>query len=58
MISWSRFLEKVIDEFKNKGYTFNRIAEMNIITIAKKLDMSYNFYIKHNMHEVERKIKL
>ena len=37
----------------NKRYEFNRIAEMNSITIAKKLDMSYDFYIKHNMHAVE-----
>ena len=55
MISWSNFLEKVIDDFKNKGYTFNDIAEMNIITVANKLDMSYN-YTKHNMHAVEWKI--
>ena len=40
MISWSTFLEKVIDDFKNNGYTFNHIAELNIITIANKLDFS------------------
>ena len=54
MVSWSNFLKKVIDDFKNKGYTFNHIAEMHIETIANKLDMSYNFFIKHNMHAVER----
>ena len=53
MISWSNFLEKVIDDFKNQGYNFKYIAEMNIITIANKLDMSYDFYIKHNTHAVE-----
>ena len=37
------FLEKVIDDFKNKGYKFNHIEEMNIITIANKIDMSYFF---------------
>ena len=50
MISWLNFLEKVIDDFKNKGYAFNHIAEMKIITISNELDMSYDFYIKHNMH--------
>ena len=30
---------------------------MNNITIANKLDMSYDFYIKHNMHAVEWKLK-
>ena len=34
-------------------YSFNHLAEMQIITIANKLDMSYDFYIKHNMHAVE-----
>ena len=56
MISWSTFMEKVIDDFKNNGYTFNHIAELNIITIANKLDFSYDFHIKHNMHAVEWKI--
>ena len=55
-ISWKNFLEEVIDDFKDKGYTLNHIAEMHIITIANKLDMSYDFYIKHNMHAVEWKL--
>ena len=42
-IPWSNFLEKVISDLKGKGYNFNHIAEMNIITIANKLDMSYDF---------------
>ena len=29
---------------------------MNNITIAKKMDMSYDFYIKHKMHAFEWKI--
>ena len=29
---------------------------MNIITIANKLDMSYDFYITDNMHAVEWKL--
>ena len=52
------FLENVFNDFKDKGYKFNHIAEMNIITIASKLDMSYDFYIKHNVHAVERKLIL
>ena len=55
MIPWKNFLEEVIDDFNDKGYTFNHIAEMHIITIAHKMDMSYDFYIKHNMHAVEWK---
>ena len=44
-----KLLENVINDFKNKGYNFNHIAEMNFITIANKGDMSYDFFIKHNM---------
>ena len=29
---------------------------MHIITIANKVDMSYDFYIKHNMCALERKL--
>ena len=29
---------------------------MNIITIANKLDISYDFYIRRNMHAVEWKL--
>ena len=56
MISLSYFLEKVIDDFKSKGYTFNHRAEMNITKIANKLDMAYDFNTKHNMHAVEWKL--
>ena len=30
---------------------------MNIITLANKLDMSHDLYMKHNMHAVEWKLK-
>ena len=53
MIAWSNFLEMVINAFKNKGYTFNHIADMNNINIAYKLDMSYEYYLKHTLHAVE-----
>ena len=56
MISWEIFLIKIIDDFKNEGYNFNHIEEKKIITIATKLGMSYDFYIKNNMHAVEWKL--
>ena len=56
MIFWKNFLEKVIDGCKNKRYIFNHIAEMHVITIANKMDMSYDFYIKHNMCALEWKL--
>ena len=49
MTFWKHFLMKVINDFKDKGYNFSHIAEMHIITIANKMDMSYDFYIKHIM---------
>ena len=55
MISWKNFLLKVVDNIKDKGYNFNHIEEMNIITIANKMDMSYDFYIKLNMCALEWK---
>ena len=56
MSFWQNFSEKVSDDFKNKGYKFNLFEEMNIITITNKMDMTYDFYIKHNMHAVEWKL--
>ena len=48
----------MVDDFENKGYTFGHIAEMHTIPIGTKLDFSYNFYIKKNMHAVEKKLKM
>ena len=56
MVSWSKFLEKVVSDFKDKGHTFNDLAEMTIITLANKMDISYDFYMRHNMHAVEWKL--
>ena len=47
------FLKRITSDFKDKGYTFNQKAEMQIITIANKLDISYNFYTIHNMHAID-----
>ena len=49
MNPWKNFLKKVIDDFKDKGYNFNHIAEMHVTTTANKMDMSHDFYIKHKM---------
>ena len=49
-------LMKVIVNFKDKGYIFSHTAEMDIITNAKKMDLSYDFYIKHNKCALERKL--
>ena len=56
MMPWKIFLEKMIDDFKDKEYNFNQIAEMHIIKIAKKMDISYDFNIKHNMCALEKKL--
>ena len=37
-----KHLENVIDDFKDKGYNFNHIEEMNIVTISNKTDMTYD----------------
>ena len=56
MISWKKLLMNVIDDFKDKGYNFTQLAQMHIITIANKRDMSSDFSIKHNMCALEWKI--
>ena len=56
MISWKCFLEKVIEDFKDKGYNFNHIPDMHIMTIANKRNMSYEVYLKHNMGAIEWRI--
>ena len=43
-VSWSNYIREVIE-----GCDFSHIAEMNIITLAHKRDMTYDFYLKHNM---------
>ena len=57
MVSWKNSSEKAIDDFRNKGYNFKHIEEMNITTIANKMDMSYDFYDKHILHAVTMEIK-
>ena len=50
-----KLLENVINGFQNQGYNINHIAEINIITISNKLEMSYEFYITHIMCALEWK---
>ena len=42
-ISWSNNLREIVDNLKEEGYDFNYIAEMDIITLAHKRDMTYDF---------------
>ena len=55
-ISWSNYLEEATDNSKTEGYDFSHIAEVDIITLAHKRDMTYDFYLKHNMPAFERKL--
>ena len=49
-LSWSNYIRDMIE-----GYDFSHIAEMNIITLAHKRDMTYDHYLKHNMPAFEWK---
>ena len=55
-ISWSNYLRGIISNLKEEGYDFSHIAEMDIITLAKTRDMTYDFYLKHNMSAFEWKL--
>ena len=55
-ISWSNYLREAIDSLKEEGYVFNQIAEMDILTLAHKRDMTYDFYLKTNMPAFEWKL--
>ena len=55
-VSWSNCWREVINNLKEEGYDFNYTAEMGIITLAHKRDMTYDFYLKHNMPAFELKL--
>ena len=55
-ISWSNCLRDAINNSKEEGYNFDHIAEMDIITLGHKRDMTYDFYNKHNMSAFEWKL--
>ena len=50
-ISWSNYIREAIE-----GCDFSHIAEMDIIILARKRDMTYDFYLKHNMSAFEWKL--
>ena len=39
-ISWSNYLREAVNDVKEEGCHFNHIAEMDILTIAQKRDMT------------------
>ena len=50
-VSWSNYIKETIE-----GCDFSHIAEMDIITLAHKRDMTYDFYLKHNISGFEWKL--
>ena len=50
-VSWSNYIREAIE-----GCDFSHIAEMDIITLAHKRDMTYDFDLKHNMSAFEWKM--
>ena len=48
-ISWSNYIREAIEGRSH-------IDEMDIITLAHKRDMTYDFYLKHNMSAFEWKL--
>ena len=55
-ISLSNYLRDVINNLKEEGFDFSHKAEMKIITPAHKCDMTYDFYMKHNITAFEWKL--
>ena len=53
MVSWKIFRETAIFNFKKKGFNFTHVPQMNIIIVANKLEMTHDYYMKHNMQKVE-----
>ena len=50
-ISLSNYIRETIE-----GCDFSHTAEMDIITLAHKRDMTYDFYMKHNKSALEWRI--
>ena len=50
------FVENAVNNLKNEGFDFSHISQMNIIIVCNKMDMTYDFYMNHNMPAVEWKI--
>ena len=56
ILSWSNYLRDAINNLKEEGYDCKYITEMDNITLAHISDMTYDFYLKHNMPAVEWKL--
>ena len=51
-------LNDAANDNNNQGHTFHRIDEFSIITIADKMNKTYDFYIKHNTCAFELKLNM
>ena len=56
MVSRKIFVETVINNSKNGGFDFSHISQMNNTIISNKMDMTYDFYTKQNIHMIEWKL--
>ena len=54
--SWSNYLREAFDSLKEEGNHFIYIAEMDMMTLGHKRDMTYDFYLKQNMPAFEWKL--
>ena len=55
-ISWSNRSRDIINILKEEGYHFNYLAEMIIISLVHKRDMTFDFCLKHKMSAIEWKL--
>ena len=56
MVFLKIFVENAINNFKNKGFDFSHISQLNNIIVCNKMDMIYDFYMENNMPAVEWKL--
>ena len=58
-VSWKIIVKTIIKKFENEGIDFSHLSHYviiviyHIIIVAKKMDMTHDFYVKHNMQMVE-----
>ena len=50
------FVENVICNFKNEGFDCSLVSHMNIIIVCNEMDMTYEFFMKQNMHVKDWKL--
>ena len=55
-VSCKLFVENVINNFKNDEFDFSHISQKNILIVCNRMDMTYDFYMKDNMHAVKWKL--